>query len=79
MLLSIAFQYGGLRRSTRSIADIYITKPQIEQDYLPHAIRFGNKIHICVFVHPNRISQKTGSITHASRKTFLVLDALAQQ
>ena len=24
----------------------------------------------CVFVHPNCISQKTGSIAHASRKTF---------
>ena len=31
-----------------------------------------------VFVHPNRISQKTGSITHASRKTFLIQQALAQ-
>ena len=56
MLLSITFKYGelcGLCRSTTSIADIYITKPQIEQDYLPHANSFGNKIHIIIFIaHP---------------------------
>ena len=59
---------------------LYIKYITIILSGLQCATKVNPLTHIsrCAFVHPNRISQKTGSITHASRKTFVVQEALAQ-
>ena len=57
--------------------------PSLEYPYSGY-LKFSFNLHKpvfwhCIFMHTKRISQKTGSITHASIKPFLAQETLVLQ